>query len=229
MAKTPQIKLAVLETAEWYREDRIATSRPLFQLLTQLVYSNPNWFHFATFTGPDSFKETLNHLVEKHGVQYIYIGTHGKEGKIQFPTPIEEGGIDIRAFDCFDKTTLKGVLFGSCQLASLAENISRRLKEKTMEKKGRQQMSPWFAGYTESVDWMDGAWLDMAFLRLVLGFQKHDDDGENPSYQLKVNSQGDMGIALSILDGEGYQAMREKWGFSVYMNGKKIEAAEDET
>jgi len=81
--KPKQIDLAVLETTEWYTKDRTLTVRPLFQMLTQIIYDNPNWFHYATFMGSASFVEALENLVHKDGVNYIYIGAHGQDDKIQ--------------------------------------------------------------------------------------------------------------------------------------------------
>jgi len=205
MAKTPQPKLAVLETAEWFHKDRTTTVRPFMQLLTQIVYDNPSWFHYATFTGKDDFANTLEYLTRKNGVQYIYICTHGKGDKIDFP----QGGVknqpNITTWKkCFDKKlnkSLSGVLFGGCELQSLAEKVSEEVQGNT-----------WVAGYKESIDWVDASLLDMTFLRIMLSLHKF------PKSQNKTKT------ALAILDKDhGHESLREKLGFSVYMNGRKIE------
>jgi len=223
-----EIRLAVLETAEWYREDRMTTARPLFQLLTQHIYGDPNWFHYATFTGPESFKETLYDLVHKRGVKYVYICTHGEDGKIQFASKNKTHPYDKTIVKCLEKTSLRGVLFGGCELASLASDLSEGLKEKTLEEKGRLQESPWFAGYTESIDWMEASFLDLAFLRLVLGAQEHDDQKMRAEFKLAVKARYHMAYALHLLDEDGFEAIRKRLGFSVYINGKEVEPSGDE-
>jgi len=223
------IRLAVLETAEWYREDRMTTARPLFQLLTQLVYDDPNWFHYATFTGPESFKETLYDLVHKRGVQYVYICTHGEDGKIQFASKNKTHPYDKTIVKCLEKTSLRGVLFGGCELASLARDLSEGLKEKTLEEKGRLQASPWFAGYTETVDWIDAAFLDLAFLRLVLEGQDHDDQKMSRKFKMAMDAKYKVAVGLQLLDEHGYKVLRENLGFSVYVNGSEVEPSEIET
>lgn len=228
MPTNPEIRIAVLETAEWYREDRMTTARPLFQLLTQHIYDDPNWFHYATFTGPESFKETLHDLVHKRGVKYVYICTHGEDGKIQFASKNKTHPYDKTLVKCFEKTSLRGVLFGGCELAPLARDLSEGLKEKTLEEKGRLQASPWFAGYTETIDWMEASFLDLAFLRLVLGNQEHDDQ-KMRKFKMAVTAKYHMAVALQILDEEGFKVLREKLGFSVYVNGQEIEPSEVET
>lgn len=223
MAKSKQIDLAVLETAEWYKGDRVMTVRPLFQQLMQSVTGNANRFHYATFTGPDSFEETLKDLVHTHGVQYIYISTHGEEGKMQFSFNRQRKATYLSKFDCLAEKSLSGVFFAGCELGSLAQSVSARLQGKV---KGQ---APWFAGYDTSVGWIDAAFLDLAFLRLVLLHEEYED--------LKViKSQNDIRQALDVFD-EGVEGIfppfgEVRWdlGLSFYVNGKKIDIyEEDET
>jgi len=206
--KPEQIKLAVLETAEWFNKDRTATVRPFMRLLTQIVYDNPNFFHYANFTGKDDFADTLEYLVKKDGVQYVYICTHGENGKIDFPRGGIKNQLNSTSWKkCFDKN-LSGVLFGGCQLLPLAEKVSNELQGNT-----------WVASHRESIDWVDASLLDMTFLRIMLTL--HD----NTKTQLKTR------VALDLLDDfHGHESLRAKLGFAVYMNGKKIDIyEEDET
>jgi len=211
--KPKQIDLAVLETAEWFERDRIMTVRPLFQQLMQVAAWDSNEFHYATFTGPESFQETLKDLVSKDGVEYVYICTHGKKDEIQFPFNRNKKKINVATFDCFDKSTLRGVFLGGCELAGLAEDIAVRWHQKKLRGETKGNYSPWFAGYTEEVKWIHGAWLDMMFLGYMFSSGR---------------SRSDVTDNLLEFYEDGFGGLMETFGFSIFMNGKKIDIYEDD-
>lgn len=210
-ARAQQIKLAALETSEWFRGDRITTVRPQLQQLMQFAKADSNQFHFAVFTGPESFRAILDDFVSKHGVQYIYICAHGSKGKIRFPINQKEKRHDIRIFDCLvSKTTLRGVFFGGCELKSLAEELSGRILN------GRRPTDrhPWVAAYGESNDWMDGTWLDMAFFRCLFDHEKENGP---------VTSKKAMKAVLYSFAENGFLELVKQTDFSVYMRGEEVE------
>lgn len=227
------IKLAVLETAEWYESDRIMTVRPLLQQLMQSVAGDSNEFHYATFTGPESFQATLQDLINKHGVNYIYIATHGEKGKIQFSHNKTGKSINKATFNCLDRAKLRGCFFGGCELDDLARDVSERIQTRRVREGKKTYISPWFAGYQKEVDWISGTLLDLAFWRLILLPEK----GVVPV----IKTQKQMRDTLRVFDKglwlDGHSRIsdtgrlifpplgetRRSLGFSVYMNGKKIE------
>lgn len=209
MAKPKQIDLAVLETAEWYAENRTATVRPLFQLLTQFVYGNPNWFHYATFVGSGSFVEALENLVHKDGVNYIYIGTHGQDDKIQSFLPGDSHPNKTTWERCFSKGALRGIFLGGCEMNFLAGKISSILTRST------HNPPPWVAGYWKTIDWMDATMLDLAFLREAL----------NP----RVKSEKAIRDVLKSLESRGYGEIMKALGFTVYIGGKTIYFGDEES
>lgn len=159
-------RLAVLETAEWYTKDRITTVKPLFQLLSQHIYDgDPNHFHYATFTGKDSFAATFKDMVGKHGVQFIYIGAHGEDDEIRFNKQEKSGHISLFnplfSQDVRGAASIRGVYLAGCQLDGLAKKLSSKEWEHSTQ-------APWFAGYVESVNWMDASWMDMKFWHILL-------------------------------------------------------------
>lgn len=205
MAGKPQIKLAVLETAEWFDRDRITTIRPQIQQLMQFAKKDPNEFHYASFAGPESFKEILKDFAHTHGVQYIYINSHGENGKIQFPVNRSKTNVNAGTFtNCLGKTTLRGVLLGGCQLKSLAEKISA----------GLSKSGVWVAGYGTFVDWMEATWLDLTFLRYLFYYENDK--------KLAVTTQSKMAAFLGSLTGTGLGKFMEEMEFSVYMGGWEI-------
>lgn len=210
-SRASQIKLAALETSEWFRGDRITTVRPQLQQLMQFTKADSNQFHFAVFTGPESFQAILDDFVNKHGVQYIYICTHGSKGKILFPINQQEKRHDIRNFDCLlSKTTLRGVFFGGCELKSLAKELSERI----LKKRRSTDSHPWVAAYGESNDWMDGTWLDMTFFRFLFDYEKEN---------RPVKSKKDMETVLYSFAENGFRGLAEQTDFSVYMRGEEVE------
>ena len=162
----PQPKLAVLETAEWYTKDRITTVRPLFQLLSMHVYDgDPNLFHYATFTGKASFVATFKDMVSKHGVNFICIGAHGENNKIILNKKEKSGNLSLFnslfSRDIRGAASIRGIYLAGCQLDGLAKKLSSKEWE-------HNTPAPWFAGYGESVDWMDAAWMDRKFWDILL-------------------------------------------------------------
>jgi len=207
--KPKQIDLAVLETTEWYTKDRTLTVRPLFQMLTQIIYDNPNWFHYATFMGSASFVEALENLVHKDGVNYIYIGAHGQDDKIQSFLPGDRHPNKTTWERCFSKGALRGIFLGGCEMNFLAHGISCYLTRDT------HNPPPWVAGYWKTVDWVDASMLDLAFLR----------EAVNP----KVKSEKAIRAVLESLQRRGYGEMMDALGFTVYIGGKEIYFGDRET
>lgn len=207
--KPKQIDLAVLETAEWFNKDRTTTVRPLMQFLTQIVYDDPNWFHYATFMGSASFVEALENLAQKDGVNYIYIGTHGEDDKIQSFLPGDSHPNKATWERCFSKGALRGIFLAGCEMNFLAGKISSLLTRDT------HNPPPWVAGYWKTVDWMDATMLDLAFLREAL----------NP----KVRSEKAIREVLKLLESRGYGEIMNALGFTVYIGGKEIYFGDKET
>lgn len=203
-----QIELAVLETAEWYGNDRITTVRPMFQILMQQLSGNPNDFHYATFIGPDSLVETLEKLADKRGVQYIYIGTHGEDDNIVRPMSRESDrkiqmGTLAKCLTKYKKN-LTGVFLGGCQLKYLAEYLSEELA--AVQHKNAPK--PWVAGYGDFIPWMGSAMFDMVFLHHAL--------------KLERSTQIGMVDIFDELHHKGYKGIMKNLDFDVYISGKSI-------
>jgi len=206
-------KLAVLETAEWYTKDRITTVKPLFQLLSQHIYDgDPNHFHYATFTGKDSFAATFKDMVGKHGVQFIYIGAHGEDDEIRFNKQEKSGHISLFSplfsQDVRGAGSIRGVYLAGCQLDGLAKKLSSKEWEHSTQ-------APWFAGYVESVPWMDAAWMDMKFWHILLE-DHHQDQKEGKSPQSRKMDA--MRTPYQLLAG-GQGCSMWDLGFRIYRDG----------
>lgn len=211
-SKFPQ--LAVLETAEWYTRDRITSVKPLFQLLSQHIYDgDPNHFHYATFTGKDSFAATFKDMVGKHGVQFIYIGAHGEDDEIRFNKQEKSGHISLFnplfSQDVRGAASIRGVYLAGCQLDGLAKKLSSK------EWEHGSTSAPWFAGYEASVNWMDAAWMDMKFWHILLDdHQSRSERGENPQSR-KMDA---MRTPYQLLEG-GHGCSMWDLGFRIYRDG----------
>lgn len=210
----PQPKLAVLETAEWYSKDRITTVRPLFQLLSQHVYDgDPNQFHYATFTGQDSFVATFKDMVGKHGVKFIYVGTHGEDDEICFNKKEKSGRVSLFnslfSRDVRGAASIRGVYLAGCQLDGLAKKLSSKEWE-------HSSPAPWFAGYEEGVNWMDATWMDMKFWHILL---ENHHWAQKKREKPQSREMDAFGTTYQLLDG-GHGCSMWDLGFRIYRQGE---------
>ena len=199
MTKPEQPKLAVMETAEWFYRDQIASAQPLVRILSQQMRQDPSYFPYSTFVDKESLLATLKHFHDKHGIQYIHIACHGEEGKLQV-----HGG-PIRAdsvWNILDKTTLRGVFLSACQLHSLAENIVAHIAT-----------GVWIAGYSEDADWLESTAFEMLFWRKTLELrdivEEHPPSNEEKTAQLLT--------VLNLLRDDGYGDLMKRLGLCIYI------------
>ena len=151
-------RLAVIETAEWYENDRITSIKPLFHILTQLECDNPNDFLYSSFVDARSFKSTLEYFVDKSGVRYIYVGSHGTSwGKDRLDTPAGDKIFREQILSRINRRPIRGVFLSSCN----SENIARYIAQ-------RVPYSTWIAGYGDEVNWIKACAFEMLFWREVL-------------------------------------------------------------
>ena len=62
-------KVAVLETAEWYANDRTTSIKAVFSILAQLESDDPNDFMYSNFVNERSFKATLEYFANLQQVR----------------------------------------------------------------------------------------------------------------------------------------------------------------
>ena len=151
-------RLAVMETASWYPDDRITSIRAMFRILTQLENEDPNSFLYSSFVDGRSFKSTLEYFVVEPGIRYIYIGSHGSawtEDRLVTPAGDEISRRQI--LSRLNKKRIRGIFLSCCE----SDNIARHIAERT-------PYNTWVAGYGDDVDWIKSCAFEMLFWRAVL-------------------------------------------------------------
>ena len=157
-------RLAVIETAEWYEDDQTTSIKALFHILTQLECDDPNEFLYSSFVDARSFKSTLEYFVDKPGIRYLYIGSHG--------TPWGEDRLDTPAGDEISRKVIlrrinekriRGVFLSSCN----SENIARYIA-------ARAPYNTWIAGYGDKVNWIKACAFEMLFWREILKQERNE-------------------------------------------------------
>ncbi len=146
-------KLAVIETAEWWRNDQITSAKPLLQILCQTIKPTPR-FAYSTFVNKESFQSTMDFYANKDGVKYIYISCHGETKHLFGVTGDKIASTIIKNRLTGEGIRPSGIYFGTCEFVDQAAvNILRAENCKVS----------WVAGYSGSPDWVSSASLDMLF------------------------------------------------------------------
>ena len=209
-------RLAVLETAEWYDNDRITSIKPLLQIIMQHLTNDPSHFLYSTFVNKKSFNETLKHFAAGkpvRGVQYIHIACHGKEGKLcpgNKGETISTGSIPNR----LDKKSLRGIFLSVCQSNKIAYQIA--------DETGTTGL--WTAGYSEDVDWFTSCAFEMLFWRMVLigsNLEAERLKKKKTTYSTKDEKIINIIVTVDLLHDAGYGEVMKRLGFHIYAKDGK--------
>ena len=151
-------RVSVLETAEWYANDRITSVRSIFTILAQLESDNPNDFMYSNFVNKISFKSTLKYFSNLQGMRYIYIGSHGADAGDDHLVMPAEGEVVSRTeiLRRIDVDGIWGVFLSACNSHTMARHIAGRVKHDT-----------WIAGYGNQVEWIKSTAFEMLFWQKI--------------------------------------------------------------
>ena len=178
--KPPRRSVFCIETV-WYGSKDRSSMRPVFQILEDF-YDTPYVYRDAATR--DEFIHYVNkwkdiHKDKKDILKYpvLYLGFHGKPGKIGFETT--EGCIDLARIK-----ELEDVLVGSCENRLVHFSSCRPLKKKDERKSflDRTKASA-VSGYTKKVDWIDCASFELLYLSKL---QEHTDPKLSPNVARSV-------------------------------------------
>ena len=144
------LDLAVIESRWWERGND--SVRGPFDMLAGLHCDNPFAYHYEMFNSASSLQDIIERVAHYKHVRNIYIGAHGSDTDIRGP-----GDVRIRPADIGDAleqllaNTLDGLFFSCCGFGEQIENLAERAD------------LTWIAGYTENIDWIDAAAMDLYF------------------------------------------------------------------
>lgn len=153
-------RIAILETAEWYENDRITSVKTIFSILAQLEEGDPNEFLYSTFVNENSFKHTLRYFSNLNAIRYIYIGSHGAEaGEDHLVTPAEDETVSrTEILNRIDTDNIWGVFLSACNSDMIAQYIAENVDNDI-----------WIAGYGDRVEWVKSTAFEMLFWQAIYG------------------------------------------------------------
>lgn len=131
--------------------------KSLFDLLSDLLKSNPHSYKYTQFPDAKGFDASVNSIMNSSH-KYLYIGSHGDLKGVYGSSkanPVTFTIIKNRI------PHAKGLYLGTC-LFGQSNVLTSFVKDSALV---------WCSGYRKSVDWVDSSVLDLAFWKI---FQLHN-------------------------------------------------------
>lgn len=142
--------LGVIETRWW--KDGNNSIKDTFDTLAGIIDNNPFGYHYEMFNNYESLRELLPRVVANPQIRHLYIAAHGDETSIYGANDNRiSRTVLINMIKQFHARQLVGIYFGSCAFGEQTKYIIESTKVS------------WVAGFSEDVDWMDCAALDLFF------------------------------------------------------------------
>lgn len=208
---------AVVETRWW--KDGNHSVRPLFESVAALQYENPSAFLYDMFCDESSLSTIIHQRCSDEATQVIYLATHGNEEATAIgqnaETAISRTKFRNILRDSNKKKQLSGVFLGTCYMA----------KNKTIEfllDAGGTKLT-WMAGYTESVDWIEGSAIDIVFFNYLAQEYKR-----NKSRKKRKKTAAEMAKTAATELMRLIPSAHSKYGFNFYhLEGKEVRSMFD--
>ncbi len=148
------LQIAVIESRWWQSGND--SVQGLFELLATVRRENPHAYHYEMFNNSSSLEEVICRVRNNRNVRYIYIASHGNrrsifgaEGRNNNRISREELGSMLGG----NGRILYGVYLSTCFVGNIS--TARILLNNSS--------ITWVAGYSEEVNWLKGASLDLYF------------------------------------------------------------------
>lgn len=201
--------ISIIETRWW--DEGNHSVRPIFEAVAGIHYNNPSTFFYDMFSNQSSLQNILNVRCNDSVTKVIYLATHGDDTEIG---QTDELAISRTAFrnaliTANKKKQLSGLYLGTCYTGN-TDTASFLLNT------GKANLD-WVAGYTTSVDWVDGTAIDMVFFhRLTEEYKK------NKSRHKKA-SPSEMAKKAATELNKLIPGSHSQYGFNIFFrDGKKV-------
>ncbi|MND68383.1 hypothetical protein D3C80_598310 [compost metagenome] len=180
--------LALIECT-WFKHSDVSL-RPLIYTATQMFDDGPLSFHYEMANSRVALFEALDRVIRMREIKYVYIASHGSSGELECYNGDVVSIADLIGKLSFALDTrgvsLTGLHLSACSFGS-RENLQKILNS--------VPKLSWISGYSEEVDWLGSASLDMQFIYHLLKY-----DEPTPAQQIKVvtdNLTGHLAGAIS--------------------------------
>lgn len=201
--------ISIIESRWW--EEGNHSVMPIFEAVAGIHYNNPSAFFYDMFSNQSSLQGILNVRCNDALTKVIYLATHGNDNEIGHGM---HGTISRTAFRnaliaANKKKQVSGLYLGTCYTGNAATSSF-------LLANGKANLD-WVAGYTTSVDWVDGTAIDMVFFhRLTEQYKK------NMSRHKKLSSC-DMAKTAATELNKLVPGSHSRYGFNIFFReGKKI-------
>jgi hypothetical protein len=148
--------IAVVES-RWWRTGNQGV-RQLFEAVAAIHYENPSAIYYDMFADRSSLQTVLRARSQDGVSEVIYVASHGDANCIS-PTPTTAiSRTEFRNIfkNCNAGGQIKGLFLGTCHTGNT--ETARFLLQDPGTK------LEWVAGYSNTVDWVDGSAIDMVFV-----------------------------------------------------------------
>lgn len=201
--------ISIIETRWWDQGNH--SIRPIFEAVAGIHFNNPSTFFYDMFSNRSSLKSVLDVRCNDQTTKVIYLATHGNDNEIGQSAELAISRTEFRndIVAANKKKQVAGLYLGTCYTGN-TDTASYLLNN------GKSNLA-WVAGYTESVDWIDGSAIDMVFFhKLTEQYVK------NKSRHKKLTAQEMAKIAATELN-KLIPGSHSKYGFNIFFSdGKNI-------
>lgn len=202
--------IAVLETRWWDQGNH--SIRPIFEAVAAIHFDNPSAFFYDMFADESSLNTVLQQRSADNVTKVIYLATHGNDTHIG---PNATKAISRTKLRNAVKTAnlqgqVSGLYLGTCYTGN-TDTATFLLDS------GGTKLD-WVAGYTESVDWIEGSAIDMVFFhRLAEEYRKNKSRSRGKLSDLEIAKRAAT-ETFKLIPGA-----HSKYGFNLYTrNGKDV-------
>jgi hypothetical protein len=191
-----QAPVCILE-GSWWKNHEVPLILPYFHALA-VSHREIDLSH-RTIRSAEDIRYYVSRISKNAGA-FLYFACHGTEQQL---SPVDgRSKIStealLEALGSAKEGALSFVHFGCCEM------IDPRRRRETHEKVLAASRAKWTSGYTQSVDWLQSTWLDMALVSEV--FVPHHRTKGKRGPKLKPKAQGFV---------ERYEQLARSLGFSL--------------
>lgn len=146
---------SVVESRWWSAGNH--SVKPLFEAVAAIHYDNPSSFLYDMFVNRASLSTVLGMRGKDKRTEVIYLASHGNENDIgpDAANTISRAEARNCLINANGNGQIKGLFLGTCLTGNT--KVAKFFLEKP------DTHLEWFAGYRDSVDWIDGTAIDMVF------------------------------------------------------------------
>lgn len=196
--------LAVIESRWWSSGNH--SVRSLFEAVAAIHYSNPSEFFYDMFADRSSLKTVFSTRAQDGQTEVVYLASHGNQNQIG-PTP--KTAISRTEFRNIIKSDnsagqIKGLFLGTC-LTGNTDTAKFLLHSSTN--------LVWVAGYSKSVDWVDGSAIDMVFMSKLAALYRANKSKKKGKLSPRALAHDAATQLVKLIPGAYTQ-----YGFNIYFN-----------